>query len=115
MSNSKGEVARGGASAGRMKTEVRPVRLHVQVFGRVQGVGFRMFVRQEAMRLGVTGWVRNRWDDSVEVMAEGGRAPLAELLIALHRGPSQAEVETVKEEWLPATGEFKQFWLLETF
>ncbi len=87
-------------------------RLHAQVFGEVQGVGFRLFVVREAERLGVTGWVRNRWYDSVEVVAEGDRASLGQLLEALHRGPRGAEVEKVTEEWLPATGEFKQFWVL---
>ena len=89
-------------------------RLHAQVYGQVQGVGFRRFVVDEAERLGVVGWVRNRWDDSVEVMAEGERPVLAHLLEALRRGPRQADVQTVMEEWLPATGEFKQFWILQT-
>ena len=89
-------------------------RLHAQVSGQVQGVGFRLFVVNEARRLGVAGWVRNRWDETVEVMAEGQHGALAELLTALRRGPRRAEVETVVEEWLPATGEFKQFWMLET-
>ena len=89
-------------------------RLHAQAYGEVQGVGFRRFVVDEAHRLKVAGWVRNRWDDSVEVMAEGERAYLGRLLESLRRGPSRAEVETVTEEWLPATGEFKQFWVLPT-
>jgi acylphosphatase len=89
-------------------------RLHAQVYGEVQGVGFRRFVVDEAQRIGVVGWVRNRWDDSVEVMAEGERAALGQLLEVLRRGPRQAEVETVTEDWLPATDEFKQFWILQT-
>ena len=89
-------------------------RLHAQVYGEVQGAGFRRFVVEKVQRLGVVGWVRNRWDDSVEVMAEGERLTLAHLLEALRCGPRQAEVQTVMEEWLPATGEFKQFWILQT-
>jgi acylphosphatase len=77
-------------------------RLQVQVYGQVQGVGFRRFAVDEAQRLRVVGWVRNRWDDSVEVTAEGDRAVLEQLLAALRRGPKQAEVETVVEKWLPA-------------
>ncbi len=91
-----------------------PRRLHAQVYGAVQGVGFRLFVVETAQRLGALGWVRNRWDASVEVMAEGPPAALAALLTALRRGPPRADVETVTDEWLPATGEFKQFWILET-
>ena len=89
-------------------------RLHAQIYGWVQGVGFRRFVVDEAHRLRIAGWVRNRWDDSVEVVAEGQRAALEQLLAALRRGPPLGEVETVVEEWLPATGEFKQFWILQT-
>ena len=48
-------------------------RLHVHLKGRVQGVGFRYFVQRTASRLEVYGWVRNRWDGSVEVLAEGPR------------------------------------------
>jgi acylphosphatase len=89
-------------------------RLQAQIYGQVQGVGFRRFVVDEAQRLGVVGWVRNRWDDSVEVTAEGERLRLELLLAALRRGPMRAEVETLIETWLPATGEFKQFWILQT-
>jgi acylphosphatase len=90
-------------------------RLHAEVYGLVQGVGFRMFVRAEALQLGVVGWVRNRWDDSVELVAEGDRARLEALLAALQRGPLGAEVERVDEEWLPTTGEFKQFGVIPTY
>ena len=98
-----------------MSPDANPTRLHAQVYGYVQGVGFRMYVRMEAQRLGVAGWVRNRWDDSVEVTAEGDRARLDVLLEALRRGPAEAEVQRVDEEWLPATGEFKQFGILQTY
>ncbi len=84
-------------------------RLHAVVEGRVQGVGFRYFVLETAELLGVTGWVRNRWDDTVEVIAEGRRADLERLFRALERGPSAAYVSQVQQEWLPATGEFRSF------
>ncbi len=51
-------------------------RLHAEVFGEVQGVGFRAFVLRRAMGLGLTGWVRNRFDGSVELIAEGSRVAL---------------------------------------
>ena len=98
-----------------MNPDAGQARLHAQVYGYVQGVGFRMYVRLEAQRLGVVGWVRNRWDDSVEVVAEGDRARLDALLDGLRRGPAEAGVERVDEAWLPATGEFKQFGILQTY
>jgi acylphosphatase len=84
-------------------------RLHALVEGRVQGVGFRFFVLETAETLGVKGWVRNRWDETVEVTAEGSRAILERLLLVLERGPDSAFVSRVQSEWLAATGEFKSF------
>ena len=84
-------------------------RLHATVEGRVQGVGYRAFVEQNAYALRLKGWVRNRWDGSVEVMAEGERPELEKLLAALQRGPRAADVTTVQTEWLPVTQEFSHF------
>ncbi len=84
-------------------------RLHATVEGRVQGVGYRAFVEQIAYELGLNGWVRNRWDGSVEVLAEGARPALEKLLAALQRGPRAAYVTDVQIAWLPATGEFTRF------
>jgi acylphosphatase len=84
-------------------------RLHATVEGRVQGVGFRAFVEQSAEVLDLKGWVRNRWDGSVEVVAEGERQDLEKLLAALRRGPRAAGVAEVLFEWQPATGEFTYF------
>jgi acylphosphatase len=85
------------------------VRLNVVVEGYVQGVGFRAFVQDQAIRLGLSGWVRNRWDGSVEVVAEGERLILEKLLTALYRGPRGAQVMGVTPEWQPAVGEFSGF------
>lgn len=69
--------------------------------GRVQAVGFRQFVWSRAVRLGVTGWVRNRDDGrSVEVEAEGPADALEELLRFLHEGPFGARVDEVEVSWL---------------
>ncbi len=84
-------------------------RLHAVVEGYVQGVGFRYFVRDTAQSLRLTGWVRNRWNGSVEVMAEGPRHLLEKLLSALYNGPRAADVHGVQPEWLPASGEFRDF------
>lgn len=90
-------------------------RLHAIVEGRVQGVGFRYFVLEVADSLGVTGWVRNRWDETVEVMAEGDPAALEKLLAALKRGPRASFVTEIKVEWQSATGEFGGFRVSGTF
>jgi acylphosphatase len=84
-------------------------RLHATVEGRVQGVGFRAFVQDRAGSLGLVGWVRNRWDGSVEVLAEGERGKLGTLLTALHSGPGSAWVSNVKASWQLASGEFQRF------
>jgi acylphosphatase len=75
-------------------------RLHAIVRGRVQMVGFRYFVIEEARRLGLTGWVRNGDDGStLEVVAEGDEAALRQLEQALHAGPSGARVEALDVAW----------------
>ena len=84
-------------------------RLHAVVEGRVQGVSFRYFVLETTQRLNVTGWVRNRWGGSVEVLAEGQRQELDRLLAALHRGPRAANVTAVDHQWENATGDFTNF------
>ena len=95
-------------------SESETSRLHVVLKGRVQGVGFRYFVRDNARALEIRGWVRNRWDGSVEVLAEGERPALDKLLTALRRGPRGAMVTGVKPEWQTATGEFNDFRVLLT-
>jgi acylphosphatase len=84
-------------------------RLHAIVEGDVQGVGYRVFVVRAAGTLGLHGWVRNRFDGSVEVMAEGERAALEALVRELTSGPRAASVGQVAVEWLPATMEFADF------
>jgi acylphosphatase len=74
--------------------------LHVVVRGRVQGVGFRWFVRERARRLGLAGWVRNRDDGSVEVLAHGQADALERLRQDLLTGPSGAKVSGLDEEQL---------------
>lgn len=90
-------------------TESGGSRLHAIVEGRVQGVGFRAFVIDRATALGLAGWVRNRWDGTVELVAEGERADLERLLSAVRRGPPAAFVSNVKADWGSASGEFTRF------
>ena len=84
-------------------------RLHATVRGKVQGVGFRWFVERAARSLGLTGWVRNREDRSVELVAEGPPAVLDRLAAALHEGPPGASVDAVEQRRGEATGEFSRF------
>jgi acylphosphatase len=91
------------------KSTPSQARLHAIIHGRVQGVSFRYYTAQTANRLGLTGWVANRWDGSVETVAEGPRKALGDFLTFLHRGPPSAMVTKVDESWLLPTGEFKDF------
>jgi acylphosphatase len=85
-------------------------RLHAIIVGRVQGVGFREFVRLEAARRGLTGYVRNGDDGrSVEVVVEGEEPGLEALLRSLYEGPRFSRVESVNVNWSDASGGFSRF------
>jgi acylphosphatase len=85
-------------------------RLAATVSGRVQGVGFRDFVRREAAARGITGWVRNADDGrAVEVVAEGDQPALDALLAAIRSGPRFARVDDVATAWSEATNAFARF------
>lgn len=84
-------------------------RFEAIVSGTVQGVCFRHYTRQTAQRLGLAGWVRNRPDGTVQVLAEGEREALEGLLGFLHQGPEAARVQQVQVEWLPFEGDLSPF------
>jgi acylphosphatase len=84
-------------------------RLHATVSGVVQGVFFRSATETRARQLGLSGWVQNLPDGSVEIVAEGPRAALQGLLAYLHQGPPEARVTDVRAQWSAASGEFKFF------
>lgn len=84
-------------------------RLHAVVHGRVQGVGFRAYTATSAARLELTGWVRNRYNGTVETVAEGPQPALDVFLRDLQRGPGPSNVTHVDADWQPATGEFNAF------
>ena len=75
-----------------------PVALHVPVTGLVQGVFFRAWARDEAQALGVSGWIRNCSDGSVEALLEGEAEAIEELIDLLREGPPGAQVEDVEIE-----------------
>ena len=72
--------------------------VRARITGRVQGVGFRAFVEQAADRLGVSGWVRNRRDGSVEAVIAGDTSKVDELLTLCWQGPPAAKVDGVSVE-----------------
>ncbi len=78
--------------------------MHAVVRGSVQGVGFRATTFDEARRLGLAGWVRNRVDGTVEVLAEGAEAKLNLFLAYLRRGPRGAHVAGLVEDWSEEQG-----------
>ncbi len=85
-------------------------RLRAVVRGRVQGVNFRQFVITRARFLGLTGYARNLPDGrSVEVVAEGERAGLEQLLEYLREGPRMSRVDAVDVEWGEASGRYRDF------
>ncbi len=84
-------------------------RLEALVHGYVQGVGFRWWVREQARRLNLKGYVRNRPDRTVEVVAEGEEAVLNTLLALLRQGPPAASVQDVEQAWSAAQGTFSGF------
>ena len=71
--------------------------IHLEIRGRVQGVGFRWYVMEIARELGLSGWVRNRPDGIVELAAAGNPAALAKLEAAVAAGPGGARVEEVRK------------------
>lgn len=84
-------------------------RLHSEVEGHVQGVGFRYFVLEAAHRHNLTGWVRNCFNGNVELTAEGAHEDLEALLLLVQEGPSGTLVTNVVHEWLPAENTFTLF------
>ena len=84
-------------------------RLHAVIHGDVQGVGFRYFLMRKAGQLGLTGWVRNNDDGTVELVAEGRRQDLEQLRRAAEEGPRLARVSRVDVEWSTATGGLQGF------
>lgn len=82
-----------------------------RINGRVQGVGFRFFARQTANEFGISGYVRNLPDGSLEVVAESEEDVLKEFLEMLREGPRSARVTDVQVRWGSPTGEYDRFFV----
>jgi acylphosphatase len=89
-------------------------QLHIRVEGHVQGVGFRYFVQENGVSLGLAGWVRNRWDGSVEIKVEGDRDRLEQFLGQIRRGPRSSHVSDLHFKWLESESEFQGFRIRQT-
>lgn len=83
--------------------------MHLIISGDVQGVGFRAWVQGVARDMGLVGWVKNREDGAVEIVAEGSQENLEELVKKCHHGPEVASVEKVDVTWHKAVGEIVGF------
>lgn len=70
---------------------------HIEIVGKVQGVGFRYFARERARELGIAGWVKNKSDGNVEIAAAGEAVALGKFHNAVGEGPSGAQISEVRE------------------
>jgi len=85
------------------------VRAHAVISGRVQGVFFRMETKRAAEQYGVSGWVRNQADGTVEAVFEGDREDVAAVIEWCKKGPPLSRVKSVDVSWEDYSGEFKEF------
>ncbi|MFQ5940532.1 MAG: acylphosphatase [Nitrososphaerales archaeon] len=85
------------------------MRAHVLIKGKVQGVFFRQNMRIVSKRHKVNGWVRNLKDGRVEAVLEGDEMKVSEVIEWCHAGPAEANVDDIKLEYEPYTGEFDSF------
>jgi acylphosphatase len=88
---------------------IMKVRAHLVVSGLVQGVGFRYFVLNHAITLGLTGFVRNHYSGKVEIEVEGDRSLIEELIKEVKIGPRAAHVTDIKIEWLKGAESYSSF------
>jgi len=85
------------------------IRVHVIISGRVQGVFFRMETSRAAERIGVSGWVRNNSDGTVEAEFEGEKQNVVSMLEWCRKGPPLAGVTNIETVWKAYEGEFSGF------
>lgn len=84
-------------------------RVEITVYGKVQGVGFRYHTQQQAVQLGLTGYVKNLPDGCVKIIAEGSAEALSQLQIWASQGPPGAQVQQLTVALQSATEEFESF------
>jgi len=84
-------------------------QVHLYISGFVQGVGFREYVKKEARKLRLKGWVRNLFDRRVETVAQGDELTLKKFIDICSKGPFLSEIKSVSVEWEKLSEEFKEF------
>ncbi len=82
---------------------------HAIVSGRVQGVGYRFFVRDQANKLCLKGYVRNLFNGEVEVLVQGRRQDMEQLLKLMQKGPEMAWIQDIEVNWRPPTEYYDSF------
>ena len=87
----------------------KKARVSLLINGQVQGVFFRLKAKEEADKLGLTGWVKNNGNGTVECLAEGDKDKLEQFIDWCQQGPEAAQVEKVEVEWQSYGGEFSGF------
>lgn len=87
-------------------------QVNILVSGQVQGVFFRASVLEQAQALNLTGWVKNLPDGGVEILAEGSRLALQDLVEWSKHGPPAATVEDARARWRPYEGAFRTFMIV---
>lgn len=97
-----------------MSSEMQENRLHLLVKGRVQGVGFRYFSYMAGVDHQLNGWVRNRINGDVEILAEGSRDKLDSFLKVIRQGPEMAQVIDVDIQWDEVKGDLPPFTIRST-
>lgn len=85
------------------------IRVHLYITGTVQGVFYRQNTKNKAIHLNIKGWVRNLDDGRVEIIAEGEKEKINELIDWTHKGPEHAEVKNVNIEFEEYRAEFSDF------
>lgn len=85
------------------------IQAHITIFGFVQGVGFRHLIRSKAIELGLTGWVRNNPEGSVETLFQGSKEKIEQIIKLCKKGPFLSEVENVDVQWENEKEKFDSF------
>lgn len=86
-------------------------RVQITVHGKVQGVFYRDYAKKQADQQGITGWVKNTSNDTVEIVAEGEKMKLREFIVHCQTGSPLAKVTKIDYEWQEYTGKFKEFYI----
>lgn len=92
-----------------MEPDLNTARVHLSVHGRVQGVSFRYYMLEQAIQMGVFGWVRNLWDGRVEAVIEGDPEKVRRMVDWCRKGPPAAIVEDIEITWEDNPEGFEDF------